>query len=306
MTTELKREGETFRFSLVASRPIPPSLLAHIRARIGEVDPEVTERPVTISGLDAVTWLFHADDAEGLRDELRTPATALGIDSALISGKLATDGPGLIVTDVDSTFITSEVIEMLAEYAGKADEVRAVTTAAMRGELDFKESLTERVRTLEGISEDVFHRVLTDVRATPGARECVATAHSHGAKFGLVSGGFSEIVGPMALAYDVDIYLANGLEVENGRLTGRTHGPVVDAEAKTAAVQAWASAYGVDLSEVICAGDGANDLGMMSVAGLSVAFQAKQIVLENADSAISLPRLDVICALVGWDVIPAV
>ena len=297
-------EGEAMRFSLVASRPIPAALLTHTRAVLAPFDPQ--ERPVETDGLEAVTWTMTVPDDEALRSELnlelRGPAMALAIDSAIITGPLAVDGPKLIVTDVDSTFITSEVIEMIAKRAGTEDEVREITTAAMRGELDFGESLRERVATLAGVPDSVFDDVLADVRLTPGAARLVEVAHANGAKFGLVSGGFSPVVGPLAEANGVDVFVANGLQVTDGALTGRTFGPVIDREAKVVAVREWAATYGTTPEMAVCVGDGANDLGMLGIAGLGVAFCAKPIVVEQADSAISFQRLDAVCALVGWDV----
>lgn len=303
------------RFSLVAPHPIPASLCHHVRLAIEDVTSDYDARPVATVGLHAHTWLFDGPDEDapgsyGSRyasraefyDELRGPAIALAIDSALIAGPMAKAGPAAIVTDVDSTFITTEVIEMLAAHAGAEEEVRAVTEAAMRGELDFAESLAHRVAKLAGVSEGVFGYVLAEVQLTPGAQRLVRAVHARGGRFGLVSGGFTEVVGPLAEREGIDRFVANGLEVESGALTGRTYGPVIDSAAKVAAIEGWDREWGIEQDMVLCAGDGANDLPMMRRAGLGVAFQGKPIVREQADCAVSFPRLDAIAALVGWDI----
>ncbi|WP_255313938.1 phosphoserine phosphatase SerB [Trueperella pecoris] len=299
------------RFSLVAPHPIPTALCHHVRQTILDVDADVRDRPVAAVGLHAHTWLFKAPISElGPRkmslaefaDEVRGPAMALAIDSAFITGPMAHEGPAAIVTDVDSTFITTEVIEMLAAHAGVEDEVREVTTAAMRGELDFAESLAHRVAKLAGVPASVFADVLRDVQLTEGATRLLDAVHAHGGKFGLVSGGFSEVVGPLADSAGVDRFVANGLEVHDHTLTGRTRGPVIDSAAKVEAIERWEREWGLAPQMVLCAGDGANDLPMMARAGLGVAFQGKDVVRENADCAINFARLDAIAALVGWDI----
>ncbi|MBR5949936.1 MAG: phosphoserine phosphatase SerB [Actinomycetaceae bacterium] len=226
----------------------------------------------------------------------------LGIDCALTYGDMALYGPQMIVTDVDSTFITEEVIELLAEVAGSEDMVRDVTTRAMQGELDFNQSLAHRVATLAGLPVSTFEEIAAKVTLTEGADRLVRTAHKNGARFALVSGGFHEVADLVANPLEIDTILANRLETDGNVLTGKTTGIVVDREVKKTTVQGWAHDFDVPLERVVAAGDGANDLGMMSIAGLSVAFCAKPVVREHANSFISFPRLDAIVALVGWDI----
>lgn len=299
------------RFSMVSPRPIPSALAHHIRQTIADVDAYPEERDVRSVGLNAMTWFFelnhnnldiYADSIERFKEEMRGPATALAIDSAFITGPMADNGPAAIVTDVDSTFITSEVIEMLAAHAGVEDEVRDITEAAMRGELDFTESLEQRVAKLRGVPSVVFDDVLSDIRLTSGAQRLVDAVHARHGKFGLVSGGFSEIVGPLAERSGIDRFVANGLEVEGDSLAGRTYGDIIDGDAKVASIIRWQDEWNIDPDMILCAGDGANDLPMMTHAGLGVSFMGKPIVLENADCAVTFPRLDAIAALVGWDV----
>ncbi len=201
-------------------------------------------------------------------------------------------GRRLLVLDVDSTLISQEVIELLAARAGSQDLVASITERAMRGELDFAESLAERVSTLKGLPTSVFHEVAAEVEFTPGAAELIAQARDAGWAVALVSGGFEEIVTTIARRVSVTLFVANRLEVERGHLTGRTIGPVIDRNAKAVALKAFAAAEGVSLADTVAIGDGANDLGMMSIAGLSIAFAAKPVVRDAADIALDGPGLD--------------
>lgn len=204
----------------------------------------------------------------------------------------------LVVLDCDSTTIQDEVIELLADAAGTRELVAEVTERAMRGELDFAESLAERVATLRGTPEAVFGQAYARVRLSPGIRELIAAVHEHGGKVGVVSGGFHEVLDPIAEDLGLDFWRANRLEVADGALTGRTVGPVIDAEAKALALAEWAEASGIPLSATVAIGDGANDLKMMAVAAIGVGYNAKPIVREHADVSIegdlgqAIPLLD--------------
>lgn len=203
----------------------------------------------------------------------------------------------LCVVDVDSTLITGEVIEMLAARAGSEAEVTRITEAAMRGEVDFGESLQQRVATLAGLPVSVFADVLDQVRFTDGTHEFVTTLQNEGWEVALVSGGFAEIVEPLAAQLGITRFRANRLEAADGVLTGRTVGPVIDREAKAIALREFADELGVHMENTVAVGDGANDLGMMAAAGLGVAFNAKPIVQHQADVSVSSPRLDAVLEL---------
>lgn len=204
----------------------------------------------------------------------------------------------LLVLDVDSTLITAEVIELLAVRAGAREEVAAITDRAMRGEIDFTRSLHERVATLAGLSARVFDDVLAEIRLAPGADALLAAARERGWVVGLVSGGFLEVVGPLAarLGLDPAYVRANRLEVAAGRLTGRVLGEVVDRVAKARALREYAAAAGIDLADTVAVGDGANDLDMLAAAGLGVAYDAKPVVVAAADAHIE-GRLDALLDL---------
>lgn len=185
--------------------------------------------------------------------------------------------------DVDSTLIQQEVIELLANQVGVMPEVKKITDLAMAGELDFEQSLEQRVSLLAGLSTDVFAKVIDEIEFTPGARELVAAVKARGGKVGAVSGGFSQILEPLAKQIGLDYWLANELEVLNGELTGRVIGSVIDAQAKASALKSWAAEANVPLEQTIAIGDGANDIQMLQVAGLAIAFRPKEILRKHAD-----------------------
>ena len=205
----------------------------------------------------------------------------------------------LVVLDADSTLIQDEVIELLADAAGSRNLVAHVTERAMRGELDFAESLRERVLTLAGLSDAVFAEVGQRIRLTEGVQELIAGIHAGGGVVGVVSGGFHELLDPLAADLGVDHWRANRLEVEAGRLTGRVLGPIIDAEAKAVALREWAAQDGIALSQTVAVGDGANDLRMMDAAALAVAFNAKPQVKRAADLVIDRCNLSQVLPLLG-------
>lgn len=213
-------------------------------------------------------------------------------------------GPIALVLDVDSTLIQDEVIELLAEHAGTRPEVARVTEAAMRGELDFVGSLHARVATLEGLSVDVLDAVRSAVRLMPGARTLVTTLIEAGHVVGLVSGGFTEVVAPLAEELGVETIRANTLEVVDGHLTGAVLGEVVDRATKADFLTRLAASSGVETDRTVAVGDGANDLDMMATAQLGIAFCAKPAVRERADAAIDEPDLRRVLDLLEIEPLP--
>ena len=205
----------------------------------------------------------------------------------------------LVIFDVDSTLIEDEVIELLAECAGKRVEVAEVTERAMRGELDFAQSLRERVAKLEGLPASVIEQTYDRIRVTKGAAELIEAIHAKGGKAAAVSGGFSQLLEPLADRLNLDFWRANILEIKDGALTGKVDGEIVDREAKAQALKSWATELGLPLSKTIAVGDGANDLGMMQIAGLSVAFNAKPKVRDEAQLVISSNNLEELVAVIG-------
>ena len=205
----------------------------------------------------------------------------------------------LVVFDVDSTLIEDEVIELLADVAGKRAEVAEVTERAMRGELDFAESLRERVKALAGLPESVFADVFKRITPTTGVVELIEAVHAAGGLVGAVSGGFTQVLTPLAAQLGLDFARANDLEVIDGKLTGKVTGRIVDRAVKAESLIEWANASGVEIANTVAVGDGANDLDMLATAGLGVAFNAKPIVREKAQIVIDKQDLRELIPVLG-------
>ncbi len=254
----------------------------------------IASYPVT-----AVVFEASGEDIADLRRQLSEAAPRLGVDVAVQHAGLDRRGQRLVVMDVDSTLIQDEVIDLLAEEAGVLEQVAAITERAMRGEIDFAQSLRERVSHLEGLSVDALDRTAARIRLTPGARTLCRTLRRLGFRVCLVSGGFREVITPLAEQLDVDGLRANALEVRDGRLTGRVLGPIVDREGKREALEGFAQEFAIPLSRTIAIGDGANDLDMLDAAGLGIAFNAKPLVQAAADTTVNAPYLDSVLFLLG-------
>ena len=280
--------------------PVLPVAVAGVAGRIAEQGANIdrvrrlSRYPVTTLELD-----ISGGDPDALRRELTLEAAAHRVDVAVSPAGLARRGRRLVVMDVDSTLIQDEVIELLAAHAGREAEVAAVTTRAMRGEIDFTTSLHERVACLAGLRESVIYEVRDSVRLTPGARTLCRTLLRLGLTLGVVSGGFLEVVEPLAKELGITYVLANRLEIKDGLLTGRVLGDIVDRAAKADALRRFAAAEGLPMSRTVAIGDGANDLDMLAAAGLGVAFNAKPLVRERADTTVNVPYLDAVLYLLG-------
>ncbi len=289
------------RHHVVLLAPVlSPAAFAAVARRLAGCGANI-ERVLRLSSRPAQSYelLVQGGDTARLRSELAAEAVAQRIDVAVERASLFRRARRLVVMDVDSTLVRGEVIEMLAARAGCEREVARVTEAAMAGELDFEASLRARVALLAGLPVAEVDVVRRQVQLTPGARTLVRTLRRLGYAVGIVSGGFTAVTDDLVRDLGLDHARANVLEVADGRLTGGLVGPVVDRAAKAAALREFAAAEGLDLAQTVAVGDGANDLDMIEAAGLGVAFNAKPVVREAADAAISVPFLDAVLSLLG-------
>jgi len=238
-------------------------------------------------------------DVDAIREELIRSASERPIDIAIQPEGLERRAKRLVVLDVDSTLIQDEVIDLLAQEAGVGPEVAAITSAAMRGEIDFEASLRERVSLLKGLEEDAIARVSNAITITPGARTFVRTLKRMGMKTAIVSAGFTRFADALAADLGIDHSLSNTLEIVDGLLTGGLEGDLVDGPRKAEFLLEVAESEGISPSQVVAVGDGANDLEMLAAAGLGIAFNAKPVLRERADTAVSVPYLDAILFLMG-------
>jgi phosphoserine phosphatase len=284
----------------VLGSPLTPAMVAAIAGRIAANGANIdrigrlAHWPVTciefdVSGADPVT----------LRATLAQESAQLGVDVAVQRGGLHRRAMRLVVMDVDSTLLRDEAIELLAAQAGCEAEVADLTAAAMRGEIDFAESLRQRVALLAGLEVAVIDKILKNLRLAPGARTLIRTLKRLGYRCGVVSGGFTQFTDWLTEELGLDYSAANTLEISDGKLTGRVTGEIIDRPGKERALRLFAGAAGVPLSQTVAVGDGANDLDMIAAAGLGIAFNAKAVVRSAADTSVSVPNLDAILYLLG-------
>ncbi|MEY2672472.1 MAG: phosphoserine phosphatase SerB [Actinomycetota bacterium] len=284
----------------VLGSPLSGSALARISeivansgANIDRIE-RIASYPVT-----ALELKISQGEITGLRRTLAAAGAEHGFDIAVQEGGLRRRGRQLVVMDVDSTVIQDEVVELLANHAGVGKEVKEITDRAMAGELDFESSLRERVSLLAGLPENVFEKVFSEIRLTPGAKTLCRVLKSLDFHIALVSGGFLQVVEPLGALLNVDHIQANNLEVIDGKLTGKILGEVVDRAGKAKALRNFAEDHNIPLARTIAIGDGANDLDMLDAAGLGIAFNAKPIVQSAADAAVNVPYLDTVLYMLG-------
>jgi phosphoserine phosphatase len=249
--------------------------------------------------VDCYELVVRGADHAALREGLTTIAKASGLDLAVQRAGLHRRSKHLVVMDADSTLLQDEVIDLLAAECGRAADVSAITELAMAGEIDFAESLRRRVALLEGLPATVLDDVRARLRLTPGARTLLRTLRRLGYVPAVVSGGFVEVLGPLMAELGVDYLEANHLEIVDGALSGRLVGEIVDRAGKAGALRRFAEEVGVPLEQTVAVGDGANDIDMLSVAGLGIAFNAKPVVQDHADAALSVPYLDAVLYFLG-------
>jgi phosphoserine phosphatase len=284
----------------VMAAHLPPRAVAELARRMANRGWNIDRiRRIASYPVTAVVFEGSGENIADLRRELSEAAPLLGVDVAVQHAGLDRRGQRLVVMDVDSTLIQDEVIDLLAERAGALDEVAAITERAMRGEIDFAESLKQRVALLAGLPTEALDETARRIRLTPGARTLCRTLRRLGFRVCLVSGGFREVIAPLAEQLDVDGLRANELEIVEGRLTGRVAGVIVDRQGKREALEEFAREFGIPVARTIAIGDGANDLDMLDAAGLGIAFNAKPVVQAAADTAVNAPYLDSVLFLLG-------
>jgi phosphoserine phosphatase len=284
----------------VLGRPLRPSAVSAIAGRIADTGANI-DRIVRMARYPVTAIEMDVSGAapDLLRTLLSTEASHQGVDIAVQPAGMMRHGRKLVVMDVDSTLVQGEVIEMLASHAGSAVKVAEITERAMSGEMEFADSLRQRVQTLEGLEVSALDAVYDALQLAPGARTLVRTLKRLGYVFAIVSGGFSQVTDRIAADLDIEYAQANELEVADGRLTGRILGPVLDRAGKADALRRFAADSGIALRNTVAVGDGANDLDMLAAAGLGVAFNAKPVVRKAADTSLTVPYLDTICYLLG-------
>ena len=249
--------------------------------------------------LTAIEFLVSDSHLDSLRKALGPTAKRYGIDIAVQISGLNRFARKLVVMDVDSTLIAQEVIDLLAEASGVGLEVRSITESAMRGELDFETSLRKRVALLKGQPDSIISQVAKEISLTPGARTLIRTLKKLGHGVGLVSGGFSQVVDPIAKDLGIDHVRSNTLEILDGKITGNLIGPIIDRAGKALALKEFSKIENISSANTIAIGDGANDLDMIAAAGLGIAFNAKPAVQEAAQSALNAPYLDSVLFILG-------
>lgn len=284
----------------VIGQPLGPDALGGIAGAIASVGANI-DRITRLSRYPVVTFelVISGADEDRLHGTLLRAAGEHGVDVAVQREGLERRAKRLVVLDVDSTLIEDEMIDLLGDEAGRSDEVRAVTAAAMAGELDFEEALRRRVALLAGLDAEALERAGRRLTLTPGARTFVRTLKRLGFRIAIVSGGFTVVTDALRDQLGIDHAHANELEVSDGRLTGRIVGPVVDRTRKAEILREIAAADGVPLEQTVAIGDGANDLDMLSAAGLGIAFNARPVVRDAADTTLSVPYLDAVLFVLG-------
>ncbi len=295
-----RRDPSSRSHVIVIGHPLRPGALSHVTQRIADLGANIDSvTQLATEPVSSLEMIVRAPDQHALRVALVEAADESGIDIAVEPAGLRRRAKRLVVLDVDSTLIRDEAIDVLAGRAGVGAQVAAVTERAMAGELDFAQSLRERVSLLAGLSARDLDEVRDSLQLTPGARTFVRTLRRVGFHVGVVSGGFTFVTDRFRAELDLDFAAANELEVVDGRVTGRLVGDIVDRAGKAAALRRFAERYEVPLSQTVAVGDGANDIDMLEAAGLGVAFNAKSALRAAADTSVNLPYLDSVLFVLG-------
>lgn len=285
---------------VVLSQDLKPSAIAGLASAVADAGGNIERIHRTASyPVTAIEFLVSGVATASLKSQLAALSGELDIDIAVSPGGLMRWAKKLIIMDVDSTLISQEVIELLGAKAGVEDQIRGITERAMAGEIDFEVSLRERVALLKGLPLSVIDEVRSEITLTPGARTLVSTLQKLGHTVAVVSGGFINVIEPILASLNIEHYRGNTLESKDGFLTGGLIGPIIDRAAKATALREFAAIEKVDIEQTVAIGDGANDLDMIALAGLGIAFNAKPAVKAAADSAVSAPYLDSVLYLLG-------
>lgn len=287
---------------VVLGNPLTADALAHVAHSIARCGGNIERIHRTVSypiTAFEITASITSQSFNEMKRSLSEISRQTSIDLSIEPATVRRNSKRLVMLDVDSTFIQQEAIDLLAAKAGNADAVAQITQRAMNGEIDFQQSLRQRVSLLKGLPVTVLDQVRSEITLTPGAKTLVRTLHSLGHKVGVVSGGFLEIIAPIADQLQLDFVLANSLDQLDGVLSGTVREPIVDRAAKAQALRAFAAQEKIDLSQTVAVGDGANDIDMLEIAGMGIAFNAKPILRESADASITNPYLDSVLYLLG-------
>lgn len=285
---------------VILSSKLKPQAIAAIAGAIAASGGNIERLSRTASmPVTAIEFVTSGVSQQILSSALAPIATAQAVDIAVQPGGLMRFAKKLVQLDVDSTLITQEVIELLAAKAGVGEEVKRITESAMRGEIDFEQSLRARVHLLKGVPESVIADVQAEIVLTPGARTLIKTLQRLGHTVSVVSGGFIQVIAPLIAELGITHFRANTLGINNGILTGEVEGPVIDRAAKATALCEFAKLESISMAQTVAIGDGANDLDMIAAAGLGIAFNAKPVVKAAADSSVSAPYLDSVLYLLG-------
>ena len=287
---------------VIISDSLKPASIAVVAAELSKIQANISAiRRTSSEPLTAIELDISCPDKsiKEVQKLLAVVAISHKIDLAVEQGNGMRSAKRLVMLDMDSTLIVQEVIDLLAAKAGVAEEVSAITQKAMAGEMDFAQSLQARVSLLAGLNESILSAVRSEITLTQGAKKLIQTLHLKGHKVGVVSGGFIDVIEPILKELKIDFYRANKLQILNGELTGKLEGEIIDRAAKLKALVEFAKNEGVQMSQTVAIGDGANDLDMIESAGLGVAFNAKPKVAAAAATTISGSDLSAVLLLMG-------